>query len=28
VGGGVAGLSCAHELRKLGFEAIVFEGQG
>jgi monoamine oxidase len=28
VGGGLAGLSCAYELRKLGFEAIVLEGQG
>lgn len=28
VGGGLAGLSCAYELRKLGFEAFVLEGQG
>jgi monoamine oxidase len=28
VGGGLAGLSCAYELRKLGFEAVVLEGQG
>ena len=28
VGGGLAGLCCAYELRKLGFEAIVLEGQG
>src|SRR5260370_38751374 len=28
VGGGPAGLSCAYELRKLGFEAIVLEGEG
>jgi monoamine oxidase len=28
VGGGLAGLSCAYELRKLGFDAIVLEGQG
>jgi len=28
VGAGLAGLSCAYELRKLGFEAIVLEGQG
>src|SRR5580698_8230275 len=28
VGGGLAGLSCAYELRKLGFETIVLEGQG
>jgi monoamine oxidase len=28
VGGGLAGLSCAYEPRKLGFEAIVLEGQG
>lgn len=28
VGGGLAGLSCAYELRKLCFEAIVLEGQG
>jgi monoamine oxidase len=27
-GGGLSGLSCAYELRKLGFEAIVLEGQG
>jgi monoamine oxidase len=28
VGGGLAGLSCAYELRKLGFEVVVLEGQG
>src|SRR5580698_6724664 len=28
VGGGLAGLSCAYELRKLGFKTIVLEGQG
>src|SRR5260221_13223010 len=28
VGAGLAGLSCAYELRKLGFGAIVLEGQG
>jgi monoamine oxidase len=27
-GGGLAGLVCAHELRKRGFEVIVLEGQG
>ena len=27
VGGGLAGLSCAYELRKLGFEAIVLKGR-
>src|SRR5258708_20034304 len=28
VGAGLAGLSCAYELRKLGFEVVVLEGQG
>jgi hypothetical protein len=28
VGAGLAGLSCAYELRKLGFERVVLEGQG
>src|SRR5580698_4749965 len=28
VGGGLAGISCAYELRKRGFDAIVLEGQG
>lgn len=28
VRGGLAGLSCAYELRKLGFEVVVLEGQG
>lgn len=28
VGGGLAGLSCAYELRKLGFDVVVLEGQG
>jgi monoamine oxidase len=28
VGGGLAGLSCAHELQKYGFEVVVLEGQG
>jgi len=27
-GGGLAGLSCAHELQKLGFNVVVLEGQG
>jgi monoamine oxidase len=28
VGAGLAGLACAYELRKLGFEVVVLEGQG
>jgi monoamine oxidase len=28
VGGGLAGLSCAHELQKYGFDVVVLEGQG
>jgi monoamine oxidase len=28
VGAGLAGLTCAYELRKLGFEVVVLEGQG
>ena len=28
VGAGLAGLSCAYELRKLGFEVVVLEKQG
>jgi monoamine oxidase len=27
-GGGLAGLTCAYELRKLGFQVVVLEGQG
>jgi monoamine oxidase len=28
VGAGLAGLSCAYELRKLGFEVVVLRGRG
>jgi monoamine oxidase len=28
VGGGLAGLSCAYELRRLGYEVVVLEGRG